>query len=90
MRTTFTIPDDLMETLRVHAARAGSTVSDVVVEACRHFFDNRQTEAASSDFRLVTFGATAPRSGVWSGVHLDESSALLAAEDAELIDYDPS
>jgi hypothetical protein len=54
MRTTLTIPDDVLQIARTRAAAEGRTVSDVVTEALRVQFA-RQENPERPPFKLVTF-----------------------------------
>jgi hypothetical protein len=76
MRTTITIEDPLLDTVRARARAEGKTVSAFIVDAVRAVLAEPPSAAAPA-FRLVTFGGTGPA----PGVDLDRTSELLAAED---------
>jgi hypothetical protein len=79
MRTTITIDDPLLDTVRARARAEGKTVSAFIVDAVRAVLAESAT-APAPVFRLVTFGGAGPA----PGVDLDRTSELLAAEDETL------
>jgi len=76
MRTTITIPDDLLELAKRRARARRTTLGKVVEDALRAaLFEQRDQPAPP--FELVTFRGD----GLHDGIDLDRASALLAAED---------
>ena len=78
MRTTIAIDDDLLELAKRRARERRTTLGKVVEDALRAAFSTRPDRAAPP-FELVTFRGDGPR----EGVDLDQTSALVAAEDVE-------
>ena len=77
MRTTVNLDDDLLERLKVRAARSRTTVGAVISDAVRSWLSHEAEPAPP--FQVVTFG----EGGTLPGVDLDRISELLAAEDVE-------
>lgn len=75
MRTTVTIPDDLLREAKVLAAREGRTVSSVLEQALRALL----TQAAEADERRrAEFTLPVIHGGGWL-VDLDDKEALAEA-----------
>jgi hypothetical protein len=76
MRTTISIPDDLLAQAKEVAARAGRSLSGVIEDALREAFA-RMARPPQERFALPTF--TPKHSpGLMPGVDLDSNAALLA------------
>ena len=58
MRTTLTIDDELIVTAKKLAAEEGRSVSAVVCDALRRFFDSPTSEPKRKEFVLPTFKGT--------------------------------
>ncbi len=71
MRTTLTIPDDLLSEAKERAARTHRTVSEVVEDALREAFARRATERTRPPVDLPA-SPGAPR----RGVNLDDNVAV--------------
>jgi Arc/MetJ-type ribon-helix-helix transcriptional regulator len=75
MRTTVTIPDDLLRRAKQLAAERSCTLSDVVREALQKVFSQPRSGGRRRRTRLTTFRGR----GVLPGVDLDSSASLLDA-----------
>lgn len=75
MRTTILLEDDLAHRFRETARRKGMSLSAFLAEAGRAALEEKT--APGGRFRLITESGT----GVHAGVNLDQTGALLAAED---------
>jgi hypothetical protein len=71
MRTTVSIPDDLLAEAKRVAASTGRTLSQVVEDALRESF-TRHEPPECHPFRMPTFRGQ----GVLPGVDLDDSAGL--------------
>ena len=78
MRTTVTLPEDILRAAKERAHERQTTVSEVVVDALRVAL-SAPSPAKRRRFKLVTFRGK----GIRPGIDLDRSSALLEAEDLE-------
>jgi hypothetical protein len=58
MRTTLVIEDELLASVKKHAADQGCSVSLVVSEALRHFLGDRENLGSRSKFHMPTFAAS--------------------------------
>jgi|GEM_PF-457092 len=76
MRTSIILDDELGRRLRAAAKQKGQSLSAFLADAGRVALRAEACEEAES-FELITFGT----SGVRSGVNLDKTSELIAAED---------
>lgn len=56
MRTTISIDENLLNTLKLRAAASGSTVSRLIEDAVRHSLQQQEPEPTKK-FKLVTWGA---------------------------------
>lgn len=73
MRTTVTIPDDLLARAKKKAAESGKSLTRIVEDALRRDLAGRTAKRREKRVRLVTSGS----GGVAPGVDLDDSAALL-------------
>ena len=73
MRTTVTIPDDLLRRARKAALERSCTLSTLVEEALRKALASTGPAAKTRPTRLATFGGR----GIRPGVDLDNSADLL-------------
>ncbi len=73
MRTTIDLPDDLLARAKRAAAASKRPLRALIEDALREALGRRRGTVPSSPVRLTTFG----RSGLQSGVDLDDSAALL-------------
>jgi hypothetical protein len=73
MRTTVTIPDDLLRRAKQLAAERSCTLSDVVQEALQKVFSQPRSGGRRRRTRLTTFRGR----GILPGVDLDSSASLL-------------
>ena len=78
MRTTILLADDLAERFREAARARGQSLSAFLAEAGRNALKN-EPSGGRKKFKLVTFGS----GGTRSGVNLDRTSELAAAEDED-------
>jgi hypothetical protein len=76
MRTTILLDDHLGERLRAQARREGKSFSAFLADAGRKALEERDS-AHSEPFRLITFRGDGP----FTGIDLDRTGELLAAED---------
>lgn len=79
MRTSIILDDELGENLRAVARRKGMSLSAFLADAGRAALRAEATPETSS-FELITFG----EGGLQSGVNLDRTSDLIAAEDERI------
>jgi hypothetical protein len=73
MRTTISIPDDLLRKAKQIAAERSCTLSDVVQEALQKAFAQPRSAGRRRPTRLTTFRGQ----GVLPGIDLDSSATLL-------------
>ena len=76
MRTTVSIPDDVLREAKLAAARSGRTLSDLVEDALRVLLGRREA-ATSAAPQLPVFGG----SGLRPGVDLEDKEGLAALLD---------
>ncbi len=79
MRTTIILDDRLGERLKQEAHRRKQSFSAFLAEAGRKALAEKEPAAMETPFQLITYG----KRGVQPGVNLDETGALLVAEDEE-------
>lgn len=77
MRTSIILDDELGESLREFSKERGQSLSAFLAEAGRAAM-RADTQASVTPFELITFGV----GGTHTNVNLDQTSDLLAAEDA--------
>lgn len=77
MRTTITLDDRLLATLKKRASDTGTTVSKVIEQAVRLSLHAGPRRGRKHRFDLVTFG----RGGRFTTRNIDKISALLEQED---------
>lgn len=73
MRTTINLPDELMLQAKKAALEARTTLTEIIANALREALAKRRQKKAKRDFRIIASG----RGGVFPGVDLDDTSALL-------------
>lgn len=73
MRTTIRIDDQLLREAKKRAAERGTTLTSVIEDSLRETLGRRERPRPRRKFRLPTFGV----GGVFPGVDLDDSAALL-------------
>ena len=73
MRTTVSVDDDLHATVKARAAAEGHTISALVDAALRHYLVTTAVVDAPEKFDETIL----KRDGVFPGVDLDDSAALL-------------
>jgi hypothetical protein len=73
MRTTISIPDDLLRKAKQVAAERSCTLSEVVQEALQKVFAQSRSAGQRRPTRLTTFRGQ----GVLPGIDLDSSATLL-------------
>ena len=77
MRTTITLDDHLLATLKKRASESGTSVSGLIDQAVRLFVHAQPAAKRKARFDVVTFGA----GGRFSKRNIDKTSALLEADD---------
>lgn len=80
MRTTIILDDHLGERLREEALRRKQSFSAFLAEAGRKALAEQEDSQPPEAFTLITFG----KKGTYEGVDLNQTGALLAAEDEEV------
>jgi hypothetical protein len=78
MRTTITLPDDLLARVKKLAAASGTTVTALIQDALRESLARRSRTRPAATARLTTYRGT----GLQPGVDLDDSAALYDLMDA--------
>ncbi len=78
MRTTITLPPDLLAAAKRRAAERGTSVSGLVADSLRAELSGRE-RPRGAPFRLITFRGAGPA----PGMDLDRTSALLGLEEDE-------
>ncbi len=73
MRTTISLPDDLLREMKARASQTGRTLNAVIEDAVRAALLRRDTVDIMSPVLLPTFTGK----GLRPGVELDDSAALL-------------
>lgn len=73
MRTTINLPDELMLQAKKAALEARTTLTEIIANALREALAKRRQKKAKRDFRIIASG----RGGVFPGLDLDDTSALL-------------
>jgi hypothetical protein len=73
MRTTINLPDDLMLRAKKAALEGRTTLTEIIANALREALAKRRQKKAKRDFKIIASG----RGGVFPGVDLDDTSALL-------------
>ena len=76
MRTTVSIPDDVLREAKLAAARSGRTLSDLVEDALRVLLGRREAGVSTAP-QLPVFGG----SGLRPGVDLEDKEGLSALLD---------
>jgi hypothetical protein len=79
MRTTIRFDDDLLKEAKRVASASGKTLAEVVEDALRESLARRRVASKRAHVTLPTFKGT----GVWPGVDLDNSAALLDLMDRQ-------
>jgi len=78
MRTTIDLPDDLLANIKRLAAESKRPLRAIIEDALREVLGRRKSSRRSAPTKLTTYG----KSGLQSGVDLDDSAALLDLMDA--------
>lgn len=78
MRTTIILDDELGERLRKKARQEGKSFSAFLADAGRKALEPRGS-GQSAPFRLITYRGEGP----FTGINLDQTNELIAAEDAQ-------
>jgi hypothetical protein len=78
MRTTIRLSDELLRETKLLAARSGKSLTAVIEEALREKLARQEPTERRKRVRLTTVGGE----GVYPGVDLDSSAALLDYMDA--------
>jgi hypothetical protein len=73
MRTTITLPDDLIKQAKRAALQSGTTLSGFIENALRLSLAERRRRLSRRKFKVVAYG----KGGLKPGVNLDDTSALL-------------
>ena len=73
MRTTINLPDELILRAKKAALEADTTLTEIIGDALRVALDGRRRKTPKKEFKLITYG----KGGVYPGVDLDDTSALL-------------
>ena len=79
MRTTITLDDHLLVTLKKRASESGTSVSRLIEQAVRLLMHSQLAAKRKERFEVVTFGA----GGHFSKRNIDKTSALLEADDID-------
>jgi hypothetical protein len=73
MRTTINLPDELVLRAKKAALEADTTLTEIIENALREALAKRRRKPSRKEFKLITYG----KGGVYPGVDLDDTSALL-------------
>jgi hypothetical protein len=73
MRTTINLPDDLIRRAKKRALEEGTTLTEIIGVALREALAKSPRKNPRKRFKLITYG----KGGVYPGVNLDRTSALL-------------
>ena len=73
MRTTINLPDELILRAKKAALEADTTLTEIIANALREALSKRGGKKPRRDFKVITSG----RGGVFPGVDLSDTSALL-------------
>jgi hypothetical protein len=73
MRTTIKLDDDLLQEVKVVAARSGRTMNDVIEDAIRESLAKRRETSNSEKFEMPVFHGD----GVMPGVDISNWASLL-------------
>jgi hypothetical protein len=73
MRTTINLPDELVLQAKKAALESDTTLTEIIANALRESLAKPRRKRAKREFRIVASG----RGGVFPGVDLDDTSALL-------------
>jgi hypothetical protein len=73
MRTTINLPEELMRQAKKAALEADTTLTEIIANALRVALAKRLQKKAKRNFKINASG----RGGVFPGVDLDDTSALL-------------
>jgi len=79
MRTTITIEDQLLKTLKRRATESGTTVSKLIEDSVRLALAPTRERPSDQDFELVTFG----KGGRFTSYDIDKVSSLQELDDFE-------
>jgi hypothetical protein len=73
MRTTIDLPDDLIRRAKKRALEEGTTLTEIIGDALREALAKSPRKNPRKRVKLITYG----KGGVYPGVNLDRTSALL-------------
>jgi hypothetical protein len=73
MRTTINLPDDLILQAKKAALEADTTLTEIIANALRESLAKPRRKKPKREFKIVASGS----GGVFPGVDLDDTSALL-------------
>jgi hypothetical protein len=73
MRTTINLPDDLILRAKKAAVQAETTLTEIIANALRESLAKPQRKKAKRQLKIFASGS----GGVFPGVDLDDTSALL-------------
>ena len=73
MRTTINLPDDLILQAKKAALEADTTLTEIIANALRESLSRARRKGPPKEFKLIAYG----KGGVFPGVDLDDTSALL-------------
>jgi len=73
MRTTINLPDDLVLQAKKAALEADTTLTEIIANALRESLAKPHRKKQKREFKIVASG----NGGVFPGVDLDDTSALL-------------
>jgi hypothetical protein len=79
MRTTVTLPDDLLSRARKEALENGQSLATLVEEALREKLGRKPVKTGRARQALPTFG----RGGLQPGIDLDDTASLLDLMDGD-------
>ena len=73
MRTTINLPDDLILQAKKAAVEADTTLTEIIANALRESLSRKRRKGPRKEFKVIAYG----KGGVFPGVDLDDTSALL-------------
>jgi hypothetical protein len=73
MRTTINLPDELILRAKKAAVEADTTLTEIIANALRESLSRTRRMGPRKEFKVIAYG----KGGVFPGVDLDDTSALL-------------
>jgi glutamine synthetase adenylyltransferase len=73
MRTTINLPDELILRAKKAAVEADTTLTEIIANALRESLSRTRRKGPGKEFKVIAYG----KGGVFPGVDLDDTSALL-------------